>query len=628
MKIREVDFDNEIIHNLSNNSNRNRSDKPFKEYNIRVAENLYFQDDYWDFNNKNTLNKDTYLYKYDFSEIDYRYKDFVKKIVLDLLIIKNKSASTTKGSYFSSIKSFILYLQENNIYYPRKITKKIMEEYFSMQCWSERTKDSHRTALTTFLAYIEEDDNGVNYTDIYKYFNERDTQKKLAQKENGKTKIIPSDIFDNIMGIAVKEIQDKNLSIKDRYIACMIVMLGETGMRIGEFLRLERDKVRELKIDENRRIAYLEFITYKIIKNKNTEFRWTETYLTDKSKLAYDTMNEFSKNKQSKYIFYGRDNNLKPCNDEVARGYLLRFTLRHYIKLGLDKAGNQKYFSCRKIKNSNRGIVGVEFKNLIGQEAYTVNPHQFRVTVCTRLYENGVPLEFIRKHMNHLSEEMTCHYIRTKEINQKKLKAMNLIKARINSKGDLLETNIEKAQSVSVKKELERADIRKEYETINKFIKKGKFKIMKDIDQIIDLLTVAVTPLTETPEGYCARSALASLCERQEYVSSLNNVDSIEAYIPALEYVDITYRLFKEKVKLVKHNKKVSDKKPIYKVEYTRELKSLKSFINKRFLPEIQLVKDKIKDIGIDESIKNYPNLKDILFNMNNIDKEIFEWTQ
>ena len=50
------------------------------------------------------------------------------------------------------------------------------------------------------------------------------------------------------------------------------------------------------------------------------------------------------------------------------------------------------------------------------KDIYYVTFHQYRVILATILYNKGFHLDFIRQHMNHLTEEMTQHYIRFNEI--------------------------------------------------------------------------------------------------------------------------------------------------------------------------------------------------------------------
>ena len=100
MQIRDIVFSEEIKTYIS------RQELSFKrissDYNIEITKGTFFKDDYWDFNNRNTLNKKKSLYKYDFSTIDYRFKEYLKKVVLDSIVINKKSASTVKGSMGSS----------------------------------------------------------------------------------------------------------------------------------------------------------------------------------------------------------------------------------------------------------------------------------------------------------------------------------------------------------------------------------------------------------------------------------------------------------------------------------------------------------------------------------------------
>jgi hypothetical protein len=50
--------------------------------------------------------------------------------------------------------------------------------------------------------------------------------------------------------------------------------------------------------------------------------------------------------------------------------------------------------------------------------------HQFRHTFATILYDNGIPISYIKKYLNHINDDMTATYIASEKT--RKLRAMEL----------------------------------------------------------------------------------------------------------------------------------------------------------------------------------------------------------
>src|SRR5699024_7267177 len=83
-----------------------------------------------------------------------------------------------------------------------------------------------------------------------------------------------------------------------------------------------------------------------------------------------------------------------------------------------------------------------------------VNLHRFRTTVCTKLFKQKVHIDFIMKHMNHISADMTNYYNKSFQLENKLEKSMEHIQGLINEQG-LLITNKEEASEAYIKNELE-----------------------------------------------------------------------------------------------------------------------------------------------------------------------------
>ena len=64
-------------------------------------------------------------------------------------------------------------------------------------------------------------------------------------------------------------------------------------------------------------------------------------------------------------------------------------------------------------REAKREVPHVEVRPQAEDEIVYPVAYQFRVTVATKLYEAGVDMHYIRKHMNHMDESVTAGYIRS-----------------------------------------------------------------------------------------------------------------------------------------------------------------------------------------------------------------------
>ena len=172
--------------------------------------------------------------------------------------------------------------------------------------------------------------------------------------------------------------------------------------------------------------------------------------------------------------------------------------------------------------------------------------------------------------------------------------------------------------------ELLEPELKKAYEEINKFLKKKKFNIFKDIDQIINVLKY--NPLRENIVGVCTKH-LGILCERQYRLATFEKWYYLSPTIPNIESFDFTYKRFLEKVKIVQHNKQLVQQDSKYQRDYENEYTALKKFYQNRLLPEYELVLFKLKDEGEESLRSSFPQLEGIISKIDEISKEISKWT-
>jgi len=494
----------------------------------------------------------------------------------------------------------------------------------------ERTRQHKKNLLKPFLMEIEARNEHVCYRSIYDYvLNAHDNETIGAENEIGKTPLIPMETYKKIVSFAIKDVCDGKLNIIDRMSACMIVILAETGMRIGEFALLKVNMLEELKFDqEDEAFYYLKFITYKTTGIKN--WKWTKTFMTEKAILAYVTLEDIlSTCRKDSNFLYVSDKGGKYVDTASFRNHMIRFFIRHQEELHFSDMhkGELEHYSVVTMKKYDIRKYGCILEKIdLGRVIFFAHHHQFRVNVCTILAKKK-HLDWVRKHMNHMTQDMTEHYIRREAIRRKEIDRIEkeVLLRRANGKGDQLDIS-SKTENEVVKKELSIPEMLEAYESINAFLKKGKLNIFKDIKQIIEMLRQTKTAITETDEGFCARTAFEKICERQQYISSINDMYFIGPQIINIKNLDFTYRRFKEKIEVIKHNEKLFKENKRYKTELLREKKGMEIYIQKKVLPEIEALIKAVNENGETEVVAKYPNIKSVVSILPKIHSEVLKW--
>ncbi len=560
--------------------------------------------------------------------------------MLKNLFLLDNSFGTAKPK-FTNVKRFVKWLEKEQVTNFEQIDVYNLERYFEQEHYQKVIEEyifQNKYAIKEFLQEIEnKHTDSVSYTDIYDFLATKDVGLVKAQREEGKHPYIHQTVLNKIVSLALKDMADINLPETDRMSSCMVVILAETGMRIGEFEILETDKLFELSMDdEEDAFYYLEFITFKTTLEKDG--RITNSFMTSNAVKAYNTLVEITKERRKKTqtnYLYITPKGTKYNQLSSIRKHNIRFFVRHQDELGFNKMSQNelKNYSLwvPKIEDIKYGTRGIVSEKDINKNIYYATPHQYRVTCATILYEKGYKLDWIREHMNHLDDSMTSHYIRIRDLESKKEKLKEIIKRRANKDGSLLETSIEKVDDPDIRKELLDKKLMKEYNHINKFLKKlekqkVKLNLFTDIDEIIDILMLTDTPLVETELGYCASNALTILCERQKYISSANDAYYLGPHIPTIDSLKFNYARYLDKVKIINHNKKLLASNERYRNQYELEINGLRKFVEKRLLPELEQLKDEISSSGLKSVIEKFDGIKHIAKNINEIVSEVIEW--
>lgn len=189
-----------------------------------------------------------------------------------------------------------------------------------------------------------------------------------------KTKPIPEDVFDRIMYHAVHD--EKDILTK-----AGIIIQSQTGLRISEVLSVEEGCIKRTSDG----YEYMEVI----IEKTEPEPAVHKVFINDLVKDAIAELSATTKDLRK---------------DSEFKELFLHKVSQKYNQICVPGAGR---WSSNKLKTF------IERWNICDNkgELYHLASHQFRATFVRELIKKKVPIEIIFKQFDHISVEMTSHYL-------------------------------------------------------------------------------------------------------------------------------------------------------------------------------------------------------------------------
>lgn len=616
---RELDvyFDNDIFTDIESHDittfieslvNVNRL--PFSQGDV------YFNSDIWDFSEytNTNVNKNKRIFKFYQEMCPPHYKNVMKVYTL-IKILEDKLKIQSINDLSYKIMSFFRYIGNLKVYSVHDITEVMITNFLKDKARnvSVKTLRKYRGAIKDFYEVYSVHFENIRNDKINKALQHNDINLVRAEAKQNKSDDIPKDYFDKFVHECIKVSLDSNANDSIRGTACIYLILSQTGLRIGECLDLRVNSLREIKLFNGEKMHYLFYRTWKRVR-RDEGVSQSYTYVNEITISAIETLMELKAYKTRRerlgvdFLYLGgpRMNNKKyfPLDSESFR----RQAYRLFIYMNS---------AFRTVNVPDNYYPGIDNKN-VKYYVYGKDKHvetiampttiQFRVHVCIELSKKGVHPKYIQKFMGHLSSEMTAHYATPKE-------SFSHQQAEVETARKTLKTIIQGNEKLIGDKSSHFI------EEIQNFIKKSKFNVVKDVDEIIDNL-VEKYPIKQKAGGYFVapmqiRRTTEDVMSERYYENYGFESSQFTFYYMA----DNTYKHTKELVKVVKHNINSG----FYEVA-KEELKKLHRTINELLRPELEELKNRINTIGIEEILKSHPNLLEVIENFTNIEREISEW--
>lgn len=633
--------------------------------NFTFFNDIKFNDDIWDFSQLNKNNRACSTYKFNFEKIRVEYKNYVKIVSLENLLYSHNRIQTISKD-IEIMRTIVNDFTNKGIVTPEIVTYSNIKEVIEEK--NRKVKDGYLGRYLGTLIKLIKLIYSVNKKkdfEILNYLKEKMTECNKCKYKESYNEYIPDEFFDKIVSLAIKDSLREDISATERIFGCLMVILAETGMRLEELCLLETNKLEEIEI-ENKRVSYLNFITiksaktieekidtycyvsdlavaaykraenlvYNLISNMSEKIR-KKVYLDliEKNQLDISDSENLTKEEEffleglaKRYIFISDVTRKKIMHTGTLREYLNRFTIRNYNEImevanlygeqvSYFKIENEARFEKFFGRGKNRTIKFDEIKDV---KFPYVNFHRFRVTVCTKLYEKGIPVDYIRMHMNHLYEEMTTYYIKSdRKINQleENIQDLQLI---MNEDGYV----DEQVNNIDIDVE----EINTKIKKINNFLKKNKINVKSDLGIILEIIKKKNGTVVENEFGVCIKSLISGICKKRKYFNRNKDIYGIGVELETFKYIHLNYERFTQKVEIIEHNQKIVEKNEELNFELEREIKSLRYFLEKTLIREIELLKNEIENIGKENFIEKYRDLSKIVENIEGIEGEVMGW--
>ena len=469
-----------------------------------------------------------------------------------------------------------------------------------------------------FSDFYERNFEELSDRSIRKFLQDRNTAKLNDIKHANKTPEVPIDYFPIFLDAVKAIMRDEQEDAEDRMTAATIILYSQIGFRTAELFTVKTGAVQSVySPDKDKPLYYMDFISFKHGTGENGG-TVAHTYINALSKEAYELLEYLCSESRNRLgvdtLFVTKNQKHATFSAPSYAERYRKFILRHWKELQCLNIGDDyEDLSCAEVgvffKSDKQGYSAYDkeadwAKPLqMDDKIYYPTIRQFRVSVCTSLYRQQIPLHYIRKHMNHLSEDMAAYYIRPQK-NLEEEYSETIYRAVFKDGSKMLGTNGD-------------AFVQK----INEFIEQNHMNIQNDMEDVIQAVAKKF-PLRSKIGGMCIRCGEVIPC------ASNNSTDVIYCafgmcpnHCHMFFMADISYEEYIQNRNVAQYNKDNG-----YKKAYQKELNKLKFIIEHSLMPELTMLEDELKRHGEEDILAKYPQLTYIVNHLDSIKQEVQTW--
>ena len=562
---------------------------------------ISFSDDIWDFN-PYFEDSNTKSHRFCFDIAPPEIRDYLKFFVLHKAMGKTKlsTAYVRMTNAVSIINHVITDTSHNSL---GLITTEDLCHEIQRRNTSPSTAHNNYEAVYQFFYFLINNYRLDLPVDVEELKRLGVAAKESSKEEDTKLPDIPEEYFNAILEKAVSLMRDPSRPYNERATAGIIVMLSQLGLRIGDLMSLTTDRLFARKLPQSGQTAY--YIHYKSHKpskphDQMLEFDIFSNSLCTEAFETLKTIRQSCRFSNEPYLYVldpvYRSKNIYPLpNHRFNREF------KHFLYNNLLKEASVAWEGIEmRILNIGSGRTKQRLRLSVP------DTRQFRVHLCTALYNKGIPLVYIQKYMGHLSEYMLGYYVRPRDTCQENIAYSE--KVIMDIAGDDL-TPIG----------LMGSDLR---ENIKLFISERKLDVRTDIHEIMKALDNKLVIRGKTG-GVCIKTSLMP-CAKDARTNEIMCAYNLCPNLFHFYYMaDISYLDFKALQATYEENLSAGHTKAAQK-----ELQKIKDLLRRKLIPELDELSREIGLKGKDHIIIRNPSLSVVIDNIAGIREEIESWMQ
>ena len=563
-----------------------------KQNSIEIADVKFkITDVVWDFKEKapeiRRGKNSTYYYEFnDLYQVSDCYQALIKLFVLNNLIHYGIHRPMVKKDYLNA-KRFVIYVYNHHIYSLSDISIKTISDFLNETDITETSKQHIRISINKFLLFYYQITGSPVDESLTEYLQTNNMQVLNAEHINGKLGLLPQSFMKELVNLLLDTLENKAEDADSRIKAGILLIATQTGLRPNELTIIPYDCIVNKTVDG---IPYTElhYLTTKGV--FGSSYEEARTFANETTIKAVNTIRKL---KVSKY--------LGDVTYEKLYKFFQSLVCEHASELGCLSAEPLDGFDAKPIQVTMRTD---------GSTMYVSMPKmkQFRVYLASELRRRGYNDFSIASLLSHKGEQMLGYYARpiAKSEEDKIYRDMFL--------KDVIEDDLKIIGT--------RGD---EYTArINTFMENHKeLDVRSSLREIADDID-GLMPMKVIPGGFCICLAPKMSCEAM----NKENADSIYCAYGLCSnqshlYFDMPFHLsqLRNCEEAVIYNTKNG-----YVQEAEKELYKAQFICKSLLKPEIDELKELMKRKGSDYIIQKHPEMKPIIDNLENTEKEIKTW--
>ena len=593
---------------------------------------VYYSDDRWDLGKYSSLNINRSNFIFTFDKLNGELKNTLKNYVV-LSILEQRIKIQTIHAYYFGIYSYFMYLEANGVFTIKDASYLVLKKYLEM------IRNDGHMKLRLSKIYIKDFylNYGANFRDfdpssLINLFKHGSKKAHQAYVNEHKTAAISDEYYSRFVSACVSMAENKDLHFAIRGYACIYIILSQTGIRVGELLELRTNSLKTTAVD-GKEVNYLTYSTWKREKGNNTR-TYVKTFVNPLCKKAVLSLVDLYQERREllglDFLFMGGVNTKTIKSFPITPARFKSGSAPFFIKmdeLDLLETINlpdqndpslSTFIPCGK-----RRVYSKRFTTPTYAETITrPNTQGFRFYVCSELHRKGVPLEYVQKFMSHLSCEMASYHVNPKTTPQEDMEyALSVLKNIVTGHEKVL------------------GDFKGLSEKIQEYIASNNLNIETDLDTICEHLALKI-PIRRKTGGVCIKSSMLRECGHDAATNDFYCAYGVCPNIFHFYYmIDITYHQCKEIERDIEANRiretafyaergnsLSKTEKSLYPVQIQKNLNMLGAITTKRLIPELEELRNMLSKHGASQICEEHPNLKDIIGDIDAIEKEASTW--